>query len=89
MTIVESFACSTPVIASDTPNLSERIRDGENGFLFRTGNAADLYEKLNIFLSMPEENMEKMRKHARETYETFFTEETVYRKMMEIYGKEM
>lgn len=89
MTIVESFACSTPVIASDTPNLSEKIRDGENGFLFQTGNVADLCEKLDMFLSMTEEDIEKMRKHARKTYEKFFTEETVYRKMMEIYGKEI
>lgn len=89
MTIVESFACSTPIIASDTPNLSEKIKDGENGLLFKTGNAADLYEKLDVFLSMPQEDIEKMRKQARKTYETYFTEEIIYRKMLEIYGKEM
>lgn len=85
MTIMESFACSTPVIASDTPNLSEKIKDGENGFLFQMGNAANLYGKLNALLSMPDEDMEKMRKRARKTYETYFTEEIIYEKMMRIY----
>lgn len=89
MTIVESFACSTPVIASDTPNLSERIRDGENGFLFRTGDAEDLYRKLCAFWALSLEEEERMRRQAKKTYEDFFTEEAVYRKIMEIYGKEL
>lgn len=89
MTIVESFACSTPVIASDTPNLSEKIRDGENGFLFQTGNVADLKEKLQVLMSMDEEKKRDMGERAKKTYEEFFTEEAVYGKMMEIYGKEL
>jgi glycosyltransferase involved in cell wall biosynthesis len=32
----------TPVVASDVGGLSEFIRDGENGFLFRTGDAESL-----------------------------------------------
>jgi len=87
MTIVESFACSTPVIASDTPNLSEKIKDGENGFLFQTGDATDLYRKLCIFAALSEEEIKRMKKQARKTYEQFFVEEVVYEKMMEIYGK--
>lgn len=87
MTVVESFACSTPVIASNTPNLSEKIKDGENGFLFQTGDAADLYRKLCIFWALSEEGAERMKKQARKTYEQFFVEEVVYEKMMEIYGK--
>lgn len=89
MTIVESFACSTPVVASDTPNLSEKIRDGENGFLFQTGNVADLKEKLQVLMSMDEEKKRDMGERAKKTYEEFFTEEAVYGKMMKIYGKEL
>lgn len=89
MTIVESLACSTPVIASDTPNLAEKIKDGENGFLFRTSDTAGLCEKLCVVSDMSEEGMADMRKRARQTYESFFTEEIVYDKLMKIYGKGM
>jgi len=87
MTIVESLACATPVIASDTPNLAEKIKDGENGFLFRTGDAEALYEKLCTVSDMSEDGMKKTREQARQTYEKFFTEEIVYGKLMKIYGK--
>ncbi len=89
MTVVESLACAVPVIASDTPNLSEKLADGESGFLFQTGNANDLYKKLRSFSALSKEEKEKMKRQAETTYEKFFTEKVVYGKMMEIYGKEL
>lgn len=89
MTVVESLACAVPVIASDTPNLSEKLKDGKNGFLFQTGNEKALFEKLYDFSSLSEKEKEKMKRQARNTYEKFFTEEAVYGKLMEIYGKEL
>jgi len=40
--VLEAFMASVPVIASDLGGLSESVRDGENGLLFRAGDAASL-----------------------------------------------
>jgi len=51
--ILEAFAEKTPVLASDMPENKEAIEDGCNGFLFRSGSAHNLSEKINISLSSP------------------------------------
>lgn len=40
--VLEAFMAGVPVIASDLGGLREVVRDGENGALFRAGQAADL-----------------------------------------------
>lgn len=40
--VLEAFAAGVPVIASDLGGLSEVVRDGHNGLLFRAGDAAAL-----------------------------------------------
>ncbi len=44
--ILESMACGTPVIASDSPGTREVIEDGKNGFLFPGGDHRDLAGKI-------------------------------------------
>ncbi len=38
----EAFACNVPVIGSDVGVMGEKIKDGENGFLFKMGDAESL-----------------------------------------------
>ena len=38
----EAFACGLPVVAADAGALSEAVRDGHNGLLFRVGSAPSL-----------------------------------------------
>jgi glycosyltransferase involved in cell wall biosynthesis len=40
--VLEAFMAGVPVIASDLGGLSEVIRDGENGLLFKAGSSQDL-----------------------------------------------
>jgi glycosyltransferase involved in cell wall biosynthesis len=40
--VLEAFMAGVPVIASDLGGLSESVRDGENGLLFRAGDASSL-----------------------------------------------
>lgn len=47
LTLSEAQALGVPVIAADVGALSERIIDGETGFLFRVADAAHLSERLN------------------------------------------
>ena len=87
MTIVESLACSTPVIASDTPNLTETVHSGENGYTFRTGNADDLCRTVRKLSSLSAEETAVLRRNAKTAYQSRFTEAVIYEKMMEIYKK--
>ncbi len=45
LTVIESNACGTPVVAADSPGLRDAVRDGETGFLYEYGNIRDLTDK--------------------------------------------
>jgi glycosyltransferase involved in cell wall biosynthesis len=49
----ESFIGGAPVIASNVGGLPEAVSDGENGLLFKAGDAADLAQKMRVFLDYP------------------------------------
>ncbi len=53
LAILEAFSARTLVLASDTPENMEAIEDGRNGFLFLSGNARNLSEKICSSLSSP------------------------------------
>jgi glycosyltransferase involved in cell wall biosynthesis len=48
-----AYALDKPVIASDLPAFRQCVSPGESGYLFSTGNAQDLAEKLELFLNKP------------------------------------
>jgi glycosyltransferase involved in cell wall biosynthesis len=85
-TIVESFACGTPVIASRIGALAEIVRDGETGLLFEPGNPRDLADKIAWAQAHPEW-MVAMGRNARAQYEAEFSAEVNYQRLMEIYGE--
>ena len=53
LAILEAFSAKTPVLASDTPENMEAIEDAWNGFLFLSGNARNLSEKISSSLRSP------------------------------------
>ena len=84
VTLAEAFACGLPVIASDTGSLAELIDDGQTGLLFRSGDEADLAEKMNWSNHHPEK-MAEMGRNARAVYETKYTAERNYEQLSCIY----
>lgn len=60
---VEAMMASNPVIGADTGATPELIDDGENGYLFESGNAGSLAEKMLKFIENPQE-MVRMGKNA-------------------------
>ena len=50
---LESFACGTPVIASDLGCLPEIITNGSTGYVFRAGDHVDLAQKMMMILKSP------------------------------------
>ncbi|CAJ35692.1 glycosyltransferase family 4 protein [Methanocella arvoryzae] len=53
VTITEAMAGRIPVIASNNGGVSELIDDGVTGYLFKTGDAADLSQKMAEFIKDP------------------------------------
>lgn len=86
MTVLEAFACGTPVIASRLGSLGEILEDGVTGLLFEPGNAQDLAEKVNWLWEHPEE-ARRMGESARKAFEENYTAEKNYEMLIEIYQK--
>jgi len=64
-TILESYACGTPVIASDIGSLPDCVKKGKTGDLFKAGDTQDLTETLKFYLNHPE-ILKKMAKNSRD-----------------------
>lgn len=83
-TLVESFACGLPVIASRLGALETLIDDGINGLLFTPGDASDLAAKMNWAAANPQA-MSAMGQEARRKYERLWTGDRNYDQLMVIY----
>jgi len=69
--VLEAYACSKPVIASNIQSISDIVIHGKTGLLFRAGNVQELAEMIVYVLEHPEEarNMgHSARKLAEEKF---------------------
>jgi glycosyltransferase involved in cell wall biosynthesis len=67
-TIAEAMNCGLPIIVTDTGSSKDFIQDGVNGYIFRSGDIHDLYEKIQRManLSKIESFGKRNAKFARE-----------------------
>jgi glycosyltransferase involved in cell wall biosynthesis len=82
MIVVESFACGTPVLASELGSMIELIDGGVNGRLFTAGSAESLINQARLM----SQTSRAMRFSARAFYERSYTAERNYELLMSIYG---
>ena len=75
-TILESFACGKPVIASDIGAIPELIKDGENGLLFQPGNVAELEAGISRLLADPGK-ISEMGRNGRLWLKSITVQETI------------
>ncbi|MBU1195773.1 MAG: glycosyltransferase family 4 protein [Proteobacteria bacterium] len=85
ISILEAFAYGKPVIGARIGGIPEMIEEGKNGFLFESGNADDLTEKLNLFLDCPESEIIQMGKAGRQKVEDCYNPEVHYEKLIQVY----
>jgi len=85
VTIAESFACSTPVICSRMGAMQEIVSDGHTGIHFTPADSVDLAGKVEWAWNHPEE-MSAMGRQARAEYESKYTAEQNYPRLIEIYN---
>ncbi|MCG8570244.1 MAG: glycosyltransferase family 4 protein [Spirochaetes bacterium] len=84
MVIVESFACSLPVVASKLGSMAEIINDGYTGLHFNPGDVKDLRKKVQFMVDHPD-LAKKMGANARKEYEQKYTPEKNYEMLINIY----
>ncbi len=61
--LMMALSYARPVLVSDLPALKEVVMDNKNGFLFKSGNIADLSERLNQILN-DKHNLEEVGKNG-------------------------
>ena len=83
LVILEAFSTGLPILISNLDNLNELVKNNYNGWFFEPKNSNDMAEKIQEIQS--EENYIKFCKNARQTYETLYTAEAVYKKLISIY----
>ena len=84
MSIVESFACGTPVLCSGHGGMQEIVDHHRTGLHFGPGNADELASRVEWAWAQPS-RLASMGKEARRQYETTYTAEKNYDALMQIY----
>lgn len=76
-TVIEAFSRATPVIAFDMGAMRSMVQHRRNGLLVSAGDVRGLAEAVNWTENHPDE-LRRMRRHARETYEAKYTSAVCY-----------
>ena len=64
---LEAMACGVPVLGSDNGGIANYIKSGENGLLFKKGDAEDLAEKVGAFFKMTKVQRMTLEEKAYDT----------------------
>lgn len=84
--ILESYACGTPVLASNLGSLAEFVDEGRTGYLFHAGDANHLTERLAVCLDQPR-NVAEMGRNARKAAETTYSRERHLDRLEALFGE--
>ena len=84
--LTEALARGQVVIAARRGGISERVRDGENGFLFDPENIESLVQKMRFIQTANEDTLWNIRKAARESV-LDLREEVFAKELMGMYKK--
>lgn len=85
-TIIESYACAVPVMASDMGGARELVTEGGTGYLFRPGDPQDLQKKIELLLS-DRKRLETMKISALDRAKEHYTRETGSRSLAEVFQR--
>ena len=83
-TLIESFACGTPVIAANLGAMSSFVTPHKTGLHFQSGKADDLVTQVEWAIAHPEDLL-RMRQNARIEFEEKYTSSKSYQQLAQIY----
>lgn len=86
LSVLESFATGKPVIGARIGGIPELIREGENGWLFDSGNTASLCALLRRVQAESASSLAAMGRNARSGVERDFSREQYVRNIRDVYG---
>lgn len=86
LVIMESFAYSKPVLASNLGAAKEFVVEGVSGMLFEPANEKDLAEKA-VYLFANRDKRIELGKNAHKIYQECFNKEKNYEDLINIYSK--
>lgn len=75
--LLESGSSGRPIISTDNPGCQETFIDGETGFMYHGADVDQLVEKIEYFLSLPNEKRKEMGEKGREYIKENFSRELV------------
>lgn len=84
--ILQAFAASTPVIASNRGGMPELVLAGEHGWIYEATDAAALAERMHEVAAMPEADIAAMGEAARRYTKSEFSDTAIYARLQEIYN---
>ncbi|GAA4306253.1 glycosyltransferase family 4 protein [Nibribacter koreensis] len=76
-TLLEAAALGKPIVTTNVPGCKETVVDGYNGYLCEVRNGADLAEKMQQVLSLPDTALQTMGQNSRQLAEEKFDEKYV------------
>ena len=82
--LLMAMSYGIPVLASDLPGMCEVVADGENGFLFRTGDSGHLAERLIAVLE-DAQALSRVVARAQEDMESRFSWDTIGAQLANVY----
>lgn len=85
MVIREAFAFGTPVAASDLGPLPSIVRNGISGILLPVSDPEGIRDRIASILRQPE-SLEILSMGARSAFESEYTEDANYKKLLDIYA---
>lgn len=87
LTIIESFAVSTPVIASNLGAMSEMIEDNVNGYHFVANDVVDLVSKIKHIQQLDINDYQRLRETTKLNFDNTYTTQLNYKLLTAIYQK--
>lgn len=87
MSVLEAFALGKPVIGARIGGIPELIEDGSTGFVFRSGDAADLAAAIGRVAALPAARVREIGRTAREFVESTFTEDRYFNEICAVYSE--
>ena len=83
-TLLEAGAMGRPLITSDIPGCREAVSENKTGFLVKTSDSDDLYEKMKLFINLPHDKKAEMGMESHNFIAERFDKRDVVKKTLEM-----